>query len=385
MIDIYSFVEELLSCSTTIEKINIYKKWNIDNCRIYLFDENQSNFSTREANVKIGNFELLGLGDYQRTWIIDKNTSKNSENHLLVGKIVHYDLNILTYINNIFRDRKVKQHTEFIEFLKLIKLRKFANSISTALMERFATPVNNKILGETIESFVFFDVTQIEIFLGSIKPILTTEQYTWMKKIWEAANSYINGVEYRQYNAICCYVMKAFILKNSTISIKEKIVKFMDYCLNTLYIYLENEFILLILYLKNDEATKKTFEKLQIAAKKIEDKIYNTAWDIFQVRLLEQSIVAENENLDKVYLPYLATADKGLQNILKINPVKMFVQYNNMVLAIREIRVESIISELELAQVKSDSLTRSNKVSEVDFKYEKEKLQAEITELVDNN
>lgn len=81
---------------------------------------------------------------------------------------------------------------------------------------------------------------------------------------------------------MCCYILKAFILKNTkNLSTKVKVAEFKRYCFEDLCVFLELEMTLLILFLKNDSAVQEIFKKLQLGAKNLIDKIHNTAWDIF--------------------------------------------------------------------------------------------------------
>ena len=44
MLEIYPFIQELVKCETTIQKIEVFNRWNLHECRVFLFDEEKSNF-----------------------------------------------------------------------------------------------------------------------------------------------------------------------------------------------------------------------------------------------------------------------------------------------------------------------------------------------------
>lgn len=52
-----------------------------------------------------------------------------------------------------------------------------------------------------------------------------------MKAIWDYADYYLNSNEaIQQYEVVCCYILKAFILENAKIlSTEAKIVEFKQY------------------------------------------------------------------------------------------------------------------------------------------------------------
>ena len=53
-----------------------------------------------------------------------------------------------------------------------------------------------------------------------------------MKEIWEDAENYLSNDEViQQYDAVCCYILKAFISKNTkNLSTKAKVAEFKRYC-----------------------------------------------------------------------------------------------------------------------------------------------------------
>ena len=90
-------IVDILQSSNILEKVKKFRlyKDKIRNCRIFLFDEKYSNFDDSLKNKKIGQCGIWGIGDYTKTWILD---SKYILEEVLfqVGKIIYFDLNILT-------------------------------------------------------------------------------------------------------------------------------------------------------------------------------------------------------------------------------------------------------------------------------------------------
>ena len=216
---------------------------------------------------------------------------------------------------------------------------------------------------------------------------LKPDKYIWMKEIWEDAEAYLSNDEViQQYEAVCCYILKAFILKNTkNLSTKAKIAEFKRYCFEDLCVFLELEMTLLILFLKNDSSVQEIFKKLQLKAGKLIDKIHNTAWDIFHIRLLEKSTLFDYiENPDVIYLHYFATADSGLAEVLRANPIKMLVYYNKKIIPIRRYDALDFFTQDELDSYTTEEKIRlrAEKVQSIDFCSIKQRLSSELGDLL---
>ncbi|MGT2783791.1 hypothetical protein [Streptococcus merionis] len=383
MLKLYPFIQEMINCETTIQKIEVFNRWNLNKCRVFLFDEEKSNFGNIGRSINYGKFNLIGLGDYQKIWVIDENTSNTRDNVLPVARIVNYDLNIFTYINDLYRGRNVPDKENLIKFLNEIKQTHLTNNISTALMERYTTPINSELLAKMIESYVYFDSLEFDVFQSNVPQTLEENKYIWMREIWDDADTYLNNDEAIQhYEAVCCYILKAFILKNTkNLSTESKIAEFKRYCFDELCVFLELEMPLLILFLKNDSSVQEVFKKLQIRAKKLVDKIHNTAWDIFHIRLLEQSVLFDcMEDREVVYLHYFATADSGLAEVLRANPIKMLVYYSRKLIPIRRYSSLDFFTqdELDFYTTEQKVRLREEAVQSIDFRSVKQKLIDEL-------
>lgn len=387
MFELYPFIQEMIDCETTIQKIEVFNRWNLGKCRVFLFDEEKSNFGDIGKSLCYGKFNLIGIGDYQKIWVIDKNTSNTRNNVLPVARIVNYDLNVFTYINDLYRRRNVPDKENLIKFLNEIKTKRLTNNISTALMERYTTPINSELLAKMIESYVYFDSVEFDVFQSNVPQALEQDKYIWMREIWDDAHTYLdNDEEIQHYEAVCCYILKAFILKNTkNLSTESKIAEFKRYCFEELCVFLELEMPLLILYLKNDSSVQEVFKKLQIGAKQLVNKIHNIAWDIFHIRLLEQSILFDcMADTEVVYLHYFATADSGLAEVLRANPIKMLVYYDKNLISIRRYSSLDFFTQDELDSYNAQSKVkwRLAAVQSIDFGSVKKGLIGELEDLL---
>ncbi|WP_314004412.1 hypothetical protein [Gemella morbillorum] len=387
MLELYPFIQEIINCETIMQKMEVFNRWSLSECRVLLFDEEKSNFGNIGKSISHGKFNLIGLGDYQKTWVIDKNTMNAKDNFLPVARIINYDLNIFTYIHDLYRGRNVPDKENLIRFLYEIKSLSLINNISTALMERYTSSINRELLARMIESYVYFDSINFEAFQSNVPQTLKANEYNWMKEIWEDAEAYLSNDEViQQYEAMCCYILKAFILKNTkNLSTEAKIAEFKRYCFEDLCVFLELEMTLLILFLKNDSSVQEIFKKLQLGAKELIDKIHNTAWDIFHIRLLEKSTLFNYiENPDVVYLHYFATADSGLAEVLRANPIKMLVYYNERIISIRQYNSLDFFTQDDIDSYNTEEKVRlrTEKVQSIDFCSIKQRLSSELGDLL---
>ncbi|HFI0464444.1 TPA: hypothetical protein ACGO1T_001707 [Streptococcus suis] len=93
-----------------------------------------------------------------------------------------------------------------------------------------------------------------------------------MRETWDDAHTDLeNDEEIQRYEAVCCYILKAFVLKHTkNLSTESKVAEFKRYCFEELCVFLELEMSLLILYLKYDSSVQEVFKKVQIGAKELE-------------------------------------------------------------------------------------------------------------------
>lgn len=345
-------VMDILRSSNTLDKIKKFRiyKDKISDCRIFLFDEECSNFDDSLKNQKMGQCGAFGIGDYTKTWILDSKHISERD-WVRVGKTIDFDLNILTYLNRVMIGRKVNiNEVEFLNYLNFLKREGFQIGIATALMERMRTPVDLGILSEMITSFVKFD--NVPLVNGDLENIyLSSDDYIRIKQIYDMALSQIDE-RLDQFNLLCCCVMKAYLIKAyDIVSDKHKKVEnFIDYCLNVLNCYLEKEIVILSLYIKDDIRTQKAFKKLKNNSDIIKN-ILNVTWDIYHIRLIEQIMLLDNmKNADKVILSYFGTADNGIIDSMQINPVKAFAIISNYPISIHQMNIEDVCNNKELLE-----------------------------------
>ena len=360
-------VYDILESSNTYEKIMKFRLYRqiLGDCKIFLFDEDASNLGESFKDYEVGKCGIYGVGDYTKMWVIDSQYTEDTR-YIPFEKTVDFDLNIFTYLNKIMMGMKISEgidRIDVINYFNYIKANGFQYGIVTALMERATKPIDFRILFEMLTSFIRYDkISHIDKTFKKVH--LNIFDYIRAWKLYKITKKQINE-SIQQYDVVCCCVMKAYLIKkyDKDKDLNKKVEKFIYYCLRVLNCYLEKEIVLLSLYILDDDRTKETFKKLNKTSK-IKEHILNIAWDIYHIRLIEQIMLYDNiGRKEQIILSYFATADKGLIDAMKINPLKAFVILNNYPIAFHNIRVEEVCQNKDiLKEIGTMAAIRQEKV-----------------------
>lgn len=212
-------IGDILLSINTYEKVIKFEKYRdiLGDCKIYLFDEEYSNLGSSFGNYQLGICGIYGAGDYTKTWVIDS-FHDLKKSYLQIGKTLDLDLNIFTYLNNIMQGRNMKlNRTEIVDYLNYIKLKGFQCGITSALMERATKYMPLNILSDMLISFVKFDKISY-VDESKLDIYLNEDDYAWAKQMYDMALA-LSQEELKQYDIICCCVMKAYLIKKCDSSV----------------------------------------------------------------------------------------------------------------------------------------------------------------------
>ena len=174
-------------------------------------------------------------------------------------------------------------------------------------------------------------------FSKNIEDINLSEcDYKRVKELYDKSLEQIDD-QIRQYDILCCCVMKAYLIKtfDKEQEKNKKVEKFIEYCLNEINCYSEKEIVVLSLYILDDYRTNRAFKKIKNNEDVIKN-ILNVTWDLYHIRLIEQIMLYDNLNKkDEIILSYFGTADKGLIDVMQINPAKAVVIMDNKIYIIQ--------------------------------------------------
>lgn len=361
--------------------------------KIFLFNVEQSNFDSSFKNVKIGKYQSFGLSDYTQTWFLSNKISNLEDLKLGVCKVSNFDLNMLNSLNK-FVNKEYRDKLSYIDnyytkkFLLYLKLSQFSFNMSTCIMERSKKPFkvrDKKIWQSFISNFFKFTETSSDEIIGISATELDEKVEKQVQEALAGVTDFSNET-IDQYNAIACLVCKAFLI-NIDKKIENKLEILLEYSLDTLKVYLENELILLDLFFKNDKNVERTFKKIQGYSKNTKDKILNTVWDMFHVRLLELQMFYDNKKtLNNLYLHYFVSQDKAFKELLLYNPLKLFIIRGNEQFAIRKIGINDISDNARLKnRIRNEATKRKNMIGMVDYGSELTRLLKEIEKGQENH
>ncbi|MDE5763859.1 MAG: hypothetical protein K2I00_02720 [Ruminococcus sp.] len=312
----------------------------LHNVRFVFFDYKGSNIdSTFDAIPLQGHeddyekFHLYGLGDYTQALLIDcKHAMPGILSAYSASKTAHLDLNILSDIYHLLANKNIRIDTEcFKNYLNYLKKNQFSMDAQHATLERVATLTHSDELEfkETIKYFCLFQKMPIGVF--SPNSVSLTNEETIVIENFINERLQCKTSNFQKYCAICCLIDKAYLLKKdkSIKSKKQRVEELVKYAIYELTCNMENELYLLSKYLLDEQSVVPFFHKLNKKTNIIKN-IRNTAWDMFQLRLLEEDMATNNcTDFNKLHFPFFATHDQGLSMVIEMNPIRCIALYEN--------------------------------------------------------
>lgn len=313
--------------------------------KLLLFSVNINPNMEVYRNMKFHNYSIMGISDYEKMWVLDSKYPSSQDRELKVGKTINLDLNILTKLKNIVKGKNFSGDEKFIEYLSYLKVNEFNLNMSFSLMERISKQFKRDIWSDYILSYAKYDFLKEISKENLVNVIMSESHYNWAKEI-EDASKY-SSKDYEQYKLIQCLIMKAFLLRQEKRDETQKIIDLVKYSIETLRVYSEFELYLLSLYLRKDDSIKKTFEKAENVSKDTISRIKNISWDIFHIRLMENLFIKDLREKDEIILEYLGTEDKGIQDVININPIKFIGLFEGQDIRKRTYTIFDVLPEKE--------------------------------------
>ncbi|MDU5598177.1 MAG: hypothetical protein E6040_10850 [Lachnospiraceae bacterium] len=315
---------------------------DFEECILIHFGTSYSGSYNEFRGFSVNNYSAFGVANYEHAFLLDKNTNDG----VMVVRVINLDLNIIQYLSQIIKNKKINNENEFIRYLNKIKEYKMTPNMSIAVIERMSKLGGNeseKIFSEQVLSYVKFLTLPIITKEKLQEDILLPEdKYKMAYKIMEKVNMLKGETIYHEIIAIQALIMKAFLLKmDKKMSKKGKIQELINFCLLDLNVYMENELYLCALYLNDAPEVKRIFEKIETYSKETVRRIKNISWDLANIRLSEKQIIDDLKS-GKVIFHYLGTYDKGLQDAIKINPIVIMGKVSGSQIIIRKNRIENM-------------------------------------------
>lgn len=372
-------VERVFDAPCPLKRIQEFNELFNEQAHVRIFDFSNMKKGFLESRKELSGYYLETLSNYENAYVLD-NKSNNIERKLNIRKVVNLDLNVLTAFNHYVNGKNSKDGEEVYELLKYLKNENFEFNMSTAIMERSMSPIENSgedVWKEIINNFLRF--IKKDTIIEEISRVHLSESDK--KDAERIFNEILKPHYWNEYIILNCLVLKAFLIKQDK-KIKNKTEELVKYSLSTLNIFLEYELTLLDKYFERDLSKYQTFKKIEGFSKDVIKKINNTTWDIFHIRLLELQMFKDNQSEEVVY-HYFATRDKAFIELANFNPMEMFVILPEMQYAIRKLKINSILDNKKIFGQILDDVQREKRkanLQKIDYKSIQKSLAKEINE-----
>lgn len=318
-------ISEILNSENVIEKcceLEILKR----NWKLLLFDSGVDNLVLYEFNKKFGKYEICGMGDYNHCFIINRDMLIKQENVPLVfSTCVNFDSNVSSYISSMFF--KNRQDNDLVNMIQYIRSKNFQTTCQHYAFEVSLNlyPVKEDAIYNTLYAdSMLAEMSDEQIEKRDFTPFVLPEDA--YQKIYKGLQYIKNdkGKDYELFDSIYAMLLKAFIIKSGgKKENRKKIEDFLDFVINNVGCYLENEVYLIGKYLCNSGDTV-FFRHMQQNRDK--DNFFRDvrgmAWDLCHLRNVLEEMKVRNTSDDITFLHCFASYETGLVDILKSNRIK---------------------------------------------------------------
>ena len=290
-------------------------------------------------------FYIDGLCDYSNIIFLDRFCCKSGTSKIRVSNRLNFDVNLSTHIKNLFFNKKCD--ASLYDLIHDIKKNKMQISIGPTIFENSYNQSGMNSIKKSYETLLAFSMldrnSYDSIKNGNFDSDPISQDYVFADNIWGVMRKSKNeNNDLEKHKILFCLLSKMYLLKWDNTS-RNKEIDLLNFALDDLNVYCENELFFCMKYLENDKNIKPFFDKVQPNSKNTIKKIENIAWDFLHIRLMENSLAVQSNESNVYYLYYFATADKALHNIIKYNPINRIALYDSKVYPVRKHNISEII------------------------------------------
>lgn len=291
-------------------------------------------------------FAIVEIGMSQRCYIIDKKTNEDMINtgksHYNVDLCLELDTQAVSYLKNIFKDEKdIKIPSDKLSMFSYLNKAEVNYSCILYYIENGGkmTKYNYIDIYENLKSYELFKNFDFYHYVNFGEVKYETDYSNMMINVDESFNLFNTFVlpkniefVYDMQKTMYCLLMKAVLIeihygKKSEINKSKMLIEFVN---NELGIFCEREMVICYFYFKHDQRTKKFFKKVQPNNTSLKKTLNGMAWDLTHVRVVEKLYTILSDESLKFGIHPILTYDKGLKEVLELNPVKKMALYNGM-------------------------------------------------------
>ena len=359
-------ISEILNSENVIEKCCELEILN-RNWKLLLFDSGVDNLVLYEFNKKFGKYEICGMGDYNHCFIINRDMLIKQENvPLAFSTCVNFDSNVSSYISSMFF--KNRQDNDLVNMIQYIRSKNFQTTCQHYAFEVSLNlyPVKEDAIYNTLYAdSMLAEMSDEQIEKRDFTPFVLPENA--YQKIYKGLQYIKNdkGKDYELFDSIYAMLLKAFIIKSGgKKENRKKIEDFLDFVINNVGCYLENEVYLIGKYLCNSGDTV-FFRHMQQNRDK--DNFFRDvrgmAWDLCHLRNVLEEMKVRNTSDDITFLHCFASYETGLVDILKSNRIKRILYLDGQAYYKYEHDVFEIDGCMELKKTYKESFEKKVKNS----------------------
>lgn len=367
--DIMSIIDAILACEDMCEAVELYNTYSKDlkNCKFIIFsDEYGQELPEYMINKDLEGFKINSLTSCNKMFVIDEDTCnqmiKTNRANYFIDACIALDTQAVSYLTGLFNDKNLEVNNKYKSIVDYImkneidydcSLYMWENSGKLNSIEEIEATYSNLLAIERFKSLnkeayidrgeVQYDKTDSEIYISADRMIGS------MKKI--SNNPYLEDFN-RRYDAIKLIILKSAIIefKYPQKGIRYKIELLMDFVNNQLGYILEREIAICYLFLAHDKRVEKFFKKIKSNCYDIVKHINGMAWDLNHLRYIEYTMshYKPKKAIYEIYTLYsIITFDYGLQEVLKVYPIKKCVIYDGGFLPVFEVPLHEFIKEIK--------------------------------------
>lgn len=293
----------------TYDKLSIYLK----DVKFMFFDIINPYVDNILISINNPHFYIDGLCDYNNIIFLDKFCFKSGASKIRVSNRLNFDVNLSTHIKNLFFNKKCD--ASLYDLIHDIKKNKMQISIGPTIFENSYNQSGMNSIKKSYETLLAFSMldrnSYDSIKNGNFDSNPISQDYVFADNIWGVMRKSKNeNNDLEKHKILFCLLSKMYLLKWDNTS-RNKEIDLLNFALDDLNVYCENELFFCMKYLENDKNIKPFFDKVQPNSKNTIKKIENIAWDFLHIRLMENSLAVQSNENNVYYLYYFATADKA--------------------------------------------------------------------------
>lgn len=342
-------IGKMFLCENLMEHLACYQHFHdeLKDCTFIVFSEKEGTQLPKALHTNYENdFAIINIGCTNKYYAINSEICQEMINtgrsDYYIDICVELDTQAVSYLKDIFEEYNEPPNCDKIRnMIEYLLLPDVDYSCMPYLVENASKQdlINKTKCHENVKSYMLFKSFDFTNFWSNGQCNYTKQE----KDIQIDADNLYNGMfseTFRKYyekffrmqKAMYVLLLKTICIEfsNTKKSSKNKVMELFKFINEQLGFVAERELEICYHYFDHDERTKKFFKKVQKNSNGLLDTIKGMAWDLIHIRLIEQEFMIRPTDKVRYAIHVLLTYDKGLKDILQINPIEQIVFYKEI-------------------------------------------------------